>query len=51
MTESLPLPGGAHERDRIADPIEIVNIALFLASDMSSYVIGTAVYADGSMRL
>jgi len=32
---------------RIADTADIVGVALFLASDMSSYITGQTIYADG----
>jgi NAD(P)-dependent dehydrogenase (short-subunit alcohol dehydrogenase family) len=32
---------------RIAEPEEIAQAALFLASDMSSFVAGSALWADG----
>lgn len=38
---------GLHALRRIADPDEIAQAALFLASDMSSFVAGSALYADG----
>ncbi len=38
---------GLHAMKRIAQPIEIAQAALFLASDMASFVTGTALYADG----
>lgn len=38
---------GLHALGRIADPDEIASAALFLASDMASFVAGSALYADG----
>ncbi|PSJ38856.1 SDR family oxidoreductase [Allosphingosinicella deserti] len=38
---------GLHAMKRIAHPEEIAQAALFLASDMSSFVTGSALWADG----
>jgi NAD(P)-dependent dehydrogenase (short-subunit alcohol dehydrogenase family) len=36
-----------HAMKRIAEPLEIAKAALFLAGPMSSFVAGTALFADG----
>jgi NAD(P)-dependent dehydrogenase (short-subunit alcohol dehydrogenase family) len=38
---------GLHALKRIAQPEEIANAALFLASGMASFVVGSALYVDG----
>lgn len=38
---------GLHAMKRIAQPEEIARAALFLASSMSSFVAGSALFADG----
>jgi NAD(P)-dependent dehydrogenase (short-subunit alcohol dehydrogenase family) len=38
---------GLHAMKRIAEPEEIARAALFLASDMASFVTGSALWADG----
>lgn len=38
---------GLHALRRIAQPREIANAALYLASDMASFVAGSALYVDG----
>jgi NAD(P)-dependent dehydrogenase (short-subunit alcohol dehydrogenase family) len=40
-----------HALKRIADPDEIANSALFLASDLSSFTTGTALLADGGVSI
>ncbi len=42
LTQQVPIK-------RLANPEEIVNIALFLASEDSSYINGTTIVADGGM--
>jgi glucose 1-dehydrogenase len=36
---------------RIGNPEEITKVALFLASENTSYVAGTTIYADGGLTL
>ncbi|PZQ97981.1 MAG: short-chain dehydrogenase [Cereibacter sphaeroides] len=45
--ETAAFLSGLHALKRIAQPEEIANAALFLASDMSSFVTGSAMLADG----
>tara|TARA_B110000444_G_scaffold227610_1_gene232857 strand:- start:550 stop:951 length:402 start_codon:yes stop_codon:yes gene_type:complete len=39
------LPAG-----RIAEPVEIANVACFLSSEVCSYVYGSSIYMDGGSR-
>ncbi len=45
--EAHAFVAGLHALKRMADPEEIARAALFLASDQSSFVTGTALLADG----
>lgn len=45
--ENKAWAAGLHALKRIAQPEEIARAALFLASDMSSFVAGSALFADG----
>ena len=38
---------GLHAMKRIAEPEEIAKAALFLVSDLASFVAGSALWADG----
>ena len=45
--ERLKAVESAHAMNRIGEPIEIATVALFLASDASSYMTGSTVVVDG----
>lgn len=49
--EVLAFVEGLHALKRMAQPDEIANAALFLASDLSSFVTGTAMLADGGVSI
>lgn len=49
--ELLAFVEGLHALKRMAQPEEIANAALFLASDLSSFVTGTAMLADGGVSI
>lgn len=49
--EALAHVASMHALKRIATPQEIAKAALFLASDTSSFVTGTAMLADGGMSI
>lgn len=49
--ETLAFVEGLHAMKRIATPDEIAQSALYLASDMSSFTTGTALYADGGVSI
>jgi NAD(P)-dependent dehydrogenase (short-subunit alcohol dehydrogenase family) len=49
--EILAFVEGIHALKRMAQPVEIARAALFLASDASSFVTGTAFLADGGVSI
>lgn len=49
--EALAFVQSLHALKRLAHPAEIARSALFLASDASSFVTGTAMLADGGASI
>lgn len=49
--EALAFVSGLHALKRIAQPREIANAALFLASEASSFMTGTATLVDGGVSI
>lgn len=49
--EVLAFVEGLHALKRVARPEEIARSALYLASDMSSFTTGTALFADGGVSI
>jgi 3-oxoacyl-[acyl-carrier protein] reductase len=54
MTEKIPQEIKTGYLDRIplkrfGEPLEVANVALFLASGLSSYVTGQVIIVDGGM--
>lgn len=49
--EEFAFVGGLHALKRVAQPEEIAQSALFLASDASSFTTGTAMLADGGVSI
>ncbi len=49
--EAIAFVKSLHALKRIAEPQEIANSALYLASDMSSFTTGTALLADGGVSI
>jgi NAD(P)-dependent dehydrogenase (short-subunit alcohol dehydrogenase family) len=49
--EAIAFVKSLHALKRLADPEEIANSALYLASDLSSFTTGTALLADGGVSI
>ncbi len=47
IAELLPRVVDAHQLGRLGTPVEVANVALFLASDEASFVTGQAIAVDG----
>jgi NAD(P)-dependent dehydrogenase (short-subunit alcohol dehydrogenase family) len=50
-SETITFINGLHALKRVAQPEEIARAALFLASDMASFVTGTSMLADGGVSI
>jgi len=49
--EAMDFVKGLHAMKRIAEPAEIAQSALYLASDASSFTTGTAMLVDGGVSI
>jgi enoyl-[acyl-carrier-protein] reductase (NADH) len=49
--EAIAFVKSLHALKRLAQPEEIANSALYLASDLSSFTTGTALLADGGVSI
>ena len=49
--ETLAFVESLHAMKRIAQPEEIAQSALYLASDMASFTTGSALYVDGGVSI
>ncbi|CAN7312186.1 SDR family oxidoreductase [Neorhizobium sp. LjRoot104] len=50
-SETVSFINGLHALKRVAQPEEIAKVALFLGSDMASFVTGSAMLADGGVSI
>jgi NAD(P)-dependent dehydrogenase (short-subunit alcohol dehydrogenase family) len=50
-SETITFINGLHALKRVAQPEEIARAALFMASDMASFVTGTSMLADGGVSI
>ena len=50
-TQPFPSPLTLIPYERVGEPVDIGNAAVWLASDESEYVTGTTLFVDGGMTL